>query len=170
MPKPTLSEVASAVLDPFLSDNFTLNFASVPGGANAIPLLMQCQSAPKPGKTVAAVEVQLFGYTFEHAGNATFGHSLSVTYVENRQLQIIKILEDWNTFCRNPLTQTGNYKADYTRNGILTLYDQTGAAVSEYSIFNCWPTEVPELSLDGTSSNVITVGSTFQYDYWVRNF
>jgi hypothetical protein len=166
MPKPTLGDVIKAVPDPLLSDNYTLSFPSVPTGDDAIPLLMQCKSASKPGYTINAVEVQLFGHTVEHAGNKTFGHDMTVEYVENRSLQIHNILEKWGEMVRGTQSQHGAFKSEYVRDGYLTIFDQKGNVVSEYVIENCWPSVVPESPFDGTASNIITLSITFKYDVY----
>ena len=166
MPKPSLGQISAAVLDPMLSDNFQMNFASVPTGANSQPLLMQCRTANKPGWTINSLEVQLFGHTTEHAGNLTYGHDLTLDYVENRSAQISKIIEDWGKFVRDPATQTGNYKADYQRDGELTVFDQKGNVVRSYIIHGCWPSSLPDVSFDGASSSIISLSVGFKYDWW----
>jgi len=52
MPKPNIDRIQSAIPDPMLSDNFQLNIPRVPGAGNAIPLLLQCRTAIKPGFTI----------------------------------------------------------------------------------------------------------------------
>lgn len=166
MGKPTLQQVSSAVIDPMLSDNFQLSIPSVPGGGNAVPLLMNCQQATKPGITIEPVDVILFGHQLEFAGRLTYSHDLSVTYVENRDGAVAKILEDWAEFIRSHQTQHGAYKADYQRDGRLSIFDNTGTEVRTYLIKNLWPTTVPEVQFDGTAANLITLGASFKYD-WV---
>jgi hypothetical protein len=166
MAKPSLGAVLAAVPDPLLSDNFQLAFPNVPTGDNSIPLLMQCKTAIKPGFTINNVEVQLFGHTVEHAGNKTFSHDLSVEYVENRMLQIHDILEGWGNLIRGTQTQHGAFKADYARDGYLTVFDQMGNTVKEYVIVNCWPSVVPDDPFDGTAANVISMQISFKYDYY----
>lgn len=166
MPKPTLGDIITAIPDPLLSDNFQLNFPSVPSGDSAVPLLMQCRTASKPGVTVNSAEVQLFGHTVEHATNKTFGHDMSVEYVENRSLQIHYILEKWANFIRGTQSQHGAFKQAYARDATLTVFNQQGDTVAEYVIVNCWPSSVPDTSFDGSSSNIISVSVGFKYDYY----
>lgn len=168
MPKPNLGAIAAAIPDPMLSDNFQLNFPSVPTGDNAIPLLMQCRTVQKPGFTINQVDVQLFGHTLEHAGNKTYTHDLSVEYVENRFGQITKILENWGDLIRGTESQHGAYKSEYARDAYLTIFDQKGIAVIEYTIINCWPSTIPELPFDGQQSGPITLSVTFKYDHYTR--
>lgn len=166
MGKPTLSDVASSIPDPMLSDNFSLDIPNVPTGDSTVSLYMQCQQATKPGMTVNAVEVQLFGHTTEHAGNLTYNHDLSVTYVENRKAQILRLLERWAEYCRSHDTQHGHYKSEYARDAYLKIYDQKGLTVATYRIVNLWPTTVPDVSFDGTNSTAITLQVGFKFDYY----
>lgn len=164
--KPQLGMINTAIPDPALSDNFQLNFPNIPTGENAIPLLMQCQQVSKPGVTVNNVEVQLFGHTAEHASNKVYSHDLAVTYVENRFLQIHKILERWANLIRGTQSQHGVYKLQYARDAYLTVFDQMGKVISEYVVVNCWPSVVPETDFHGNSSDIITLACTFKYDYY----
>ncbi len=166
MPKPNIGDVAAAIPDPMLSDNFVLDIPNVPTGANTVPLRMLCQQASKPGMTINAVEVQLFGHTLEHVGNLTYSHDMTMQYLENRMAQIQTILENWAEFCRSHDTQHGAYKSEYARDGYLTIFDQKGAKVKEYRIVNMWPSQVPEVQFDGTNSTAITLSVSFKYDYY----
>lgn len=165
MPKPTIGDIAASVPDPMLSDNFVLDIPSLPIGVSARPLLMQCRTATKPGMTINAVEVQLFGHTLEHAGNLTYNHDMSVEYLENRKAEILTILEGWAEFVRSHDTQHGAYKSEYARDGYLRIFDQKGIKVKEYRIVNMWPSQVPDVSFDGQSSNIIALSVTWKFDY-----
>lgn len=168
MPKPSIGDVAASIMDPMLSDNFVLEIPNVPTGANTVPLRMQCQQATKPGMTINAVEVQLFGHTLEHAGNLTYNHDMTVQYLENRKAQIQGLLEAWAEYVRSHDSQHGAYKSEYARDGYLTIFDQKGTKVKEYRIVNMWPSVVPEVQFDGTASNIITLSVTFKFDYYVE--
>ena len=169
MPKPQLGQIAAAVVDPLLSDNFSLNIPSVPSGDSTVPLLMLCRTATKPGMTLNQVEVQLFGHTLEYAGNLTYNHDLSVEYVENRSMQIHKILEAWMLYIRAEETQHGAYASEYYRNADFTVYDNKGNVVREYTIHGLWPSAVQDLSFDGTSANSLACSVTFKFNtYSIR--
>lgn len=166
MPKPTILQVQSSIQDPLLSDNYQLEFPNVPTGANSVPLLMQCQSAQKPGITLTPIEVQVFGHTLEYAGNLTYSHDMTVEYVENRMMQITSILEGWAELIRNHETQHGGYHSEYARDAYMTVFDNKGAIVKKYRIVGCWPTQVPEISFNGSSSTLIMLSTTFKYDWY----
>lgn len=164
--KPTLGDIAASVLDPMLSDNYLLNIPDVPGGGNANALRMQCTSAVKPGSTINAVEVQVFGHTLEYAANKTFSHDMSVEYVENRTGQITAALEAWADLIRGTETQLGGYKSEYARSAYFTIFDNKGQTVREYEIVGLWPSAVPDLSFNGSSSSIITLSVSWKYDYY----
>ena len=164
MAKPSFGEVSASVLDPMLSDNFMLNIPNPPAGVNSGPLRIQCRTAAKPGFTINSVEVQVFGHTLEYASNLTFSHDISVDFVENRSGQITTALEAWGKLIRDNETQSGGYKSEYAVSGIFDVYDQKGTLVKQYKIENMWPSQIPDLSFDGSSSSVISLSVTFKYD------
>ncbi len=166
MAKPTLDQLQASVLDPMLSDNFLLDIPDVPGGGNAQALRIQCQSATKPGVTINAVEVQVFGHTLEFAGNKTFNHDMTIEYVENRQAEITTALESWAQLIRQTATQTGAYKKDYARSARFYIYDNMGVTVRDYTVYGLWPSVVPDISFNGTSSSIINLSTTFKFDYY----
>ena len=174
MPKPQLGKILSTIKDPMVSDHFTLEFPQVPndGGASE-PLLIQCQQATKPGVTVNEVAVALFGHSIVYAGNKTFNHDLNVTYVENVRGGIIRIFENWAELIRGTETQHGATKFDgegvgYATNAILTIFDNGGQAALIYTLYNIWPSSVPETSFDGSSSNLITHSIGFKFDHYQK--
>ena len=164
--KPTLGDIAATVMDPMLSDNYLLDIPNLPVAGNAQALRMQCTSATKPGATINAVEVQVFGHTLEFAGNKTFSHDMSVEYVENRSGQITETLENWAELIRTTEGQTGGYKSEYARNGVFSIFDNKGITVREYTIVGMWPSAVPDLSFQGSSSSIITLSVSWKYDYY----
>lgn len=165
MAKPNLESILT-IADPMLSDNFEFIFGTVPGSNNTESLRLQCKTAVKPGSTLEQVTYDLFGHTVEFAGRLTYGHTMSVEYVENWQGTITRTLEKWQEFARAHGTQHGNFKAGYATNAELIIYNQVGDVSLKYKIFNVWPTEVPDLSFDGSAANALSVSATFSYDYF----
>lgn len=163
MPKPNFDEVLS-VKDPMLNDNYDLTFPSIPGGGDGRALKLQCKTAVKPGTTLAEVEVELFGHKLMHAARRTWSNEISVEFVEDHTGVITRTLEAWAEYIRRTLTQHGNFKAQYAVNAQLRIYDQPGNLVATYTLRNCWPSQVPDLSFDGSGGAIITLGASFKYD------
>lgn len=167
MAVPQIGKIASVIKDPMVSDHFQLEFPEVPTGQqDEEPLLISCQQAMKPGMTLNQVEVQLFGHTLEFAGNLTYGHDLSVTFVENVRGSILRTLEKWVEIARGHTTQHGEFKAGYSRDAVLSIFDNKGDTVLKYKIFGVWPSQLPDTQFDGTNSTLITHAVTFKYDYF----
>jgi hypothetical protein len=167
MGKPQIGKVASVIKDPMVSDQFVLEFPSVPTGDSDVePLMIHCQQATKPGMTINEVQVQLFGHTLVYAGNLTFSHDMSITMVENVRGGIMRCLERWAYLCRNHHTQHGEFKTGYARDAKLTVFDNKGDAALIYKIFNVWPSQVPDTQFDGTNATLITHSVSFKYDWY----
>lgn len=172
MPKPQLKDVMSVIRDPMVSDHFTLEIPLVPtGSSDAETLMVQCQSATKPGETIDEVAVALFGHTVVYAGRKVFNHDLNVTFVENVRGTIVRMLEKWAEIIRGSETQHGAFKQGgdgYAKDGKLTIWDNKGEAVLIYAMYNMWPATIPETQYDGTASNLITHAVGFKFDWYER--
>ena len=165
--KPQIGKIMSVIKDPMVSDQFVLEFPSVPtGNADSEPLMIHCQQVAKPGVTVNEVQVQVFGHTLVYAGNLTYSHDMSVTFVENVRGSIMRSLEHWSEKIRNHLSQHGEFFAGYSTDAKLTIFDNKGAASLIYKIYGIWPATLPEVQMDGTNANLITHSVSFKYQYY----
>lgn len=182
MAKVTLTELQS-LPDPLTSDLYELVIGLIPGSAasnataggagvatnssgSANALRIQCQQVSIPSKTVEAVQVDLAANTLMFAGRMTFDHTMNITFVENRRMDIFNTLNGWAEYCRNKETQLGQYKAKYSTTAELYVYDQIGTVIKMFKIFGLWINVIPEYQFDSSAANLITCASQFQYDYW----
>jgi hypothetical protein len=165
--KPNLYSILT-IADPMLSDNFELIFPTVPslsGSGNTESLRLQCKTATKPGMTLEQVTYDLFGHTVEFGGRLTYSHTMTVEFVENWQGTITRNLENWLEMCRTHQSQHGHFKAQYVSTATLNIYNQVGDISLAYKIFNMFPTEIPELSFDGSAATALSLSATFSFDY-----
>lgn len=167
MAKPNLDEVLG-VKDPMLNDNFELLFADVPNGGNGRDLRIQCKTAIKPGTSITEVEIELFGHKVLHGAKRTWSNELSIEFVEDNKGTITKALEDWSEYIRGTDSQHGEFKEQYAKNATFIIYDQKGEKAMEYDLFNCWPSQVPDLQFDGTGGANITLSASFKFDHVKR--
>lgn len=179
MAKVTLSDMQS-LPDPLTSDLYELVIGNIPGSSGVSGssgtggsrsasdvLRIQCQTVSLPGKTIEPVQVDLSGNTLMFAGRMTYTHDLSITFVENRNMEIFKILNGWAEYTRFHRNQLGHYKADYATNSAqLFIMDQMGQTIETFNFYGLWLNTLPEYSFDGASSTVITAAASFQIDYW----
>ena len=164
--KITLAESQS--LPDFLTNEaFVLMFGSIPGESDTKRLMLQCKTAPIPAETVESLEGQIAGYKKHQSGIRTWSGTLSVSFLETKDMAVLKRLRTWQQFCRG--TQTGisvGYSEDYTRTGEVTVFDSTGKVATTCKIYKMFPTEIPEVSLDSSgSAAAVEVSVTFSFDY-----
>jgi hypothetical protein len=115
---------------------------------------------------------------------------MSIEYVEDRSATITRTLSNWQQLARHHFSQHGNYKTSsgadgqggsggnigvfnptgdsggYARDALFIVYDQAGFETAKFKVYGCWPSEVPDLSFDGSGANLISVSATFTYDYY----
>ena len=163
-----------AIVDPLYSDNFELYFPTIPqgiggarlSGASDGGLRLQCKSATIPGIMNEAQDITLHGFKLSTAGRTTFSNTLSVTYMENRSLTVQRVLKNWVNSVRDFRTQTSIGKAKYAvQDAQLLCYNETGGISATFTLWNCFCSEVQDISMDGTSANIIDVNATFRYDF-----
>lgn len=162
----TLDEINEQT-DPMDSEHFRLLFGNIPGSGDSRPMTILCQTAAIPGVTIEPVEIGLHGHTLRFRGKQTFSGTFSVGFVEVSSYEIMSRLRKWKEFCvgTNSATSEG-FKPAYSVTAELEVMDVTGAVADRVKIFGVWPTEVPEVQLDGQSSQAMLVQPTFAFDYF----
>lgn len=167
MAKVSLTELQS-LPDPMTSDLYEFVIGRIPGnsGINTNVIRIQCQQVSIPSATIEPVNLELQGNSLVFAGRKVYTHDLSITFVENRKMEIFKAMAGWAEFVRQKQTQLGSYKAEYSTTATLYVYDQRGVTVSTINYFGLWISTTPEYQFDSTAANLITAACTFQYDYW----
>ena len=169
--KPALGDVET-ILDPMLSDNYEFFIPKMPqalsSGTDGPRLLrLYCKSATKPGIENSVVDVDLYGHKLKFSGRATFDNTLTVEFVENRNGEVIKLLEDWHEIVRSPGWQLGEYKSRYKADSAeIVIVDQPGQRVAQYILYNVYPTTLPEMAFTGDDAQIISQSVTFSYDWW----
>ena len=161
-----LAEIQS-LPDVLTNESFVLMFGSIPGESENKRLTLQCQSAVIPGTTNNKVSSTLAGFTRHQSGTRTWQGTMSVTFLETKDMAVLSRLRTWDQYCRG--TQSGvsiGYSEDYTVDGELTVFDSTGAKSTSCKIYNMFPTDVPDITLDSSGqAAAVTVSVTFSYDY-----
>ena len=61
------------------------------------------------------------------------------------------------------IANTGAYGSDYLQDVQLVLYDDTNTVVRTITLLDCFPQNVDDVNLDGTSSQAVFVTVTFEY-------
>jgi hypothetical protein len=163
-----------AINDPLYGDNFELWIPTLPTGVSGTPgnaknaLRIQCKSVSMPGVQNEAQDLTLHGYKVSVVGRTVFQNTLSITYVETRQLEIYQTLKQWVKACRDWQTQISKGKQAYSTVGNLALFDEQGQVItgSAWTIGNMWCEQVQDINLDGSSASIVEVSASFRYDWF----
>lgn len=167
MPKVNALEL-QAFGDPLQSDFFELVIPNVPGAAMAAASILRvsCQSVELPAKMLEVVQKELSGNQLQYAGRSLTDHDVTITSMENRNLDVHRSLRNAIEFARAQQTQVGNYKINYARRAVLNIFDQMGIQTASFILNNLWLNNLGPLAMDGTSSNPVMIQSTWQIDWW----
>jgi len=165
MPRTKLEDV-NQLTDPLYQYNFDLVIANVPGvsGADVRSLRTKIQTTSIPGIETEVVDVALHGVTKRYAGRKTYAGSLEFEMLELRDMSSRNTLRGWHDFTRNHSGQ-GAYSDEYMTTVDIVLYDDKDAEVKTIRLFNCWLSAFADASVDGSSSEAVTVGGTLTYFY-----
>lgn len=155
--------------DPLLSYNFDLLFTRVPGnsGNAGRELTIKCQSSALPGLQLEQQTLGLHGVEVSYAGRQLWNKTFQAQFVETRDGNTRRAFKNWVEFARNNRRGTGTYKRDYAVDAIMRLYDDVPNAIETSKIVGTFPTQVDDLSMDGSQGNIVMVSVTFSYD-WVE--
>lgn len=148
-------------------DAFYLAITAVPGdGGDLTNLALKCLNATIAGFSNEKMQVALHSHQRSFRGRGIQPQSLSVTYYEDQTFDTWKIIKSWHEFVVG--TTSGNsqgFLKDYSSTGTLEVYDHVGDVIHTMTYYNIFPTDVGDLSLDGSSSSPLQVSVTFSYDY-----
>ena len=127
-----------------------------------------CKATAAPASTIAPIDVGYFGRVVKVAGDRTF-QDWNVTVINDEDFSVRDTFEAWhnniNTLVSNIKTVEGNA---YTGTGTITQYSKNGDIIKEYEIFDLFPTNLSDMTLNWDSQNQIQeFGVTFAYNYWV---
>jgi len=151
--------------DPLLSYNFDL-IIRPKGGGNGRPLTVKCQSTSIPGMQIESVTLSLKGAEAKYAGRRMYTKTLEASITETRDMSTYNAIQSWFDTIRNPVANTGSYKADYSSTVQLILYDDIPTAVKTFNLFGVYPETLSDAPLESSSSTIVSYNLTLSYDYF----
>lgn len=160
----TYSDI-DAELDPLDQIKYRLYIPEVPGGGSAKSLEINCQNAIWPGSSTEDYEVTRHGITKSFRGRKVFPRTLSINFVELTGAPISKTLKSWLEFKAGSETNNSQGFSDsYKTTMYLDILDTTGEPTHTVTIEGFHPQDVPDVTMDGTSSGQVLLSATFKYD------
>lgn len=169
----TLTDIRGGLPDAADTELFDFIIPSVPGissqGGSGRDLAVLCQQAVWPGRGNEIMEVPLHGAQLNFAGRVTMPRTMSITYAERSDLLVTNTIRRWMGFQRGMISGVSRgYKKDYAVDGAVCYkYDTTGKVVDTCVFYGLMPEDLPDVQLDGSSTNLWTVSVSFRYDFYV---
>lgn len=127
-------------------------------------IALRCQQASIPGVQVEQMLVGLHGHERNFAGRTVYSKTMAVTFVETTGGATSRYLRAWKEAARGSNSGNGAYSNVYGTDAVLEVLDTSGAVALSYRIYTCWPTDIPEVQLDGSGSNPFLQPCTFSFD------
>lgn len=159
-------EQVQGLEDTLLTHRFSIEFPALPGGGDPAGLTVRCQQLVFPGSAINPVETILHGFKRQEFGRKEHPGQMQATFVETRSMPTWSALKAWQEQIRG--TRSGSSaapRASLALTPTVTVYDEMDQAVGMCQVFSCWPQDVPEVQLDGSSDTQFLINVTFAYDY-----
>lgn len=169
----TLTDVRGGLPDAADTELFDFIIPSVPGvasqGSSGRDLAVLCQQAVWPGRGNEIMEAPIHGQQLNFAGRVTMPRTMSVTWVERSDLIVTNTFRRWFGFQRGMISGVSRgYKKDYAVDGaVVYKYDTTGLVVDTCVFYGLQPEDMPDVQLDGSSTNLWTCSISLRYDFYV---
>jgi hypothetical protein len=142
---------------------------------NEEDLIIRCRSMSTGSRTTNSTTSEFMGTKQAFPGKVDTLGIVTATFEETEDQRITKILYEWqqlifNMNPENPIAAGKSkfpYKRLMSKDIFLIMYKYDGTPLEKMIRFmNCWPQNVPEISLDYSSGNSVIVSCSFQYDNW----
>ncbi len=158
--------------------NWEIVIPDIKSISDAIPdvedLTLRARSVSLPSRGNEKIESNFGAMKQFFPGKPTFSHTTTIVFEEFEDQMISKVFFDWANLLLDtrPSSPTGGVsqvekKRDATKDMLIRLFDVNGEVVERtWKLFNCFPENQDEISLDYTDNNSIKIPVTFSYDFW----
>lgn len=155
----------NAIADPLDQSAFELLIGNVPIAGATLDLTVKCQTVSIPGMSTEVFETMLHGHVIKVRGRKVYPRTLTTTMIEDSQFATHNKLRQWSEFIAG--TESGNsqgFRSEYAVDAQLIVYNTKGDPISRTIFENFFPQEISDTQLDGSSSAVVSVSTTWSYD------
>lgn len=119
--------------------------------------------------TVEATETDYGrGVVLRDVGRTLYSGDLTTSFKEDVNLNIVSSILSWMKEIDDIVGGTGLEKSQYQADGDLSLLDRQENPIWTRRYVGLWPSEISELSLDATATDVAQVDVTWKFDYFTE--
>jgi len=144
-------------------------FSNPVGGGDADALMLRCQTANIPGRSLGEILVpfkQSAGIKFP--GKYTVSHTWACTFIEGTDKKIFDALYAWKQAIVHDKLNVGGPDTVIKANIYLRLLDTKGSVYLKIKLVGCYPQEVDEVPLAYEDEDSIKYPATFSFDHWEK--
>jgi len=135
-------------------------------GANTEQATYLVNTSSLPAGTIEEQETAWQGYTYKVAGKSTFA-TWTVQYKVDALADIRRWFVGWQTLIHDPTTNIYSAPADYMVDQQVELLGNEGESITKYKLIGAWPSEIGEITLDYTATDLAIFDVTYTYQYHV---
>lgn len=131
-------------------------------------MTLKCQQAQLPGYGQTHWPAQIAGHVLNFRGQKSYPRILSLMFFEDRNMATTTKLRQWCEYTVG--SNSGNsagYKAQYSINADLVVYDNTGLEIDRLTFFNLMIDQISDTQLDGAATQAMMIQATFAYDRYL---
>lgn len=165
MARPNIENVLS-LTDLQTTFDFALYIPRIPGVADSRQMSYRCTTASIPGTSIEPVQQRAHGVRIQQAGMRNYEDTFEFSIIETRDGMSRDMLIKWMNFARSWNNNGGGYKSEYAVPVELALYDTKNVVTRGIKFINAWLSNIGSVSLDQSSSSVVTYAATLTYDFY----
>lgn len=157
-----------ALPDMLSNDNWVFMLSGIPGYNGSVfnDVCLKALSATIPGVSQEAFQVTIAGFVRFFRGRKLYSHTLSIALSETVDFSATNAMRSWNEYIAGTNSGTSKgYSNDYTVTGTIYTFDTTGKAVDVANFRKLQLTDLGDTSLNGESTQAMTLNPTFRFDY-----
>lgn len=152
--------------DPLTTGRFELSLVDNSGNSDeARTLKIRCQTVDFPGFNIEPVVWGLHGHEGRVRGRLTFEGTLSAVFSELVTGDVFRALYRRQQMTVGTNSGNGEYLPQYAYTGELSIVDNYGRIALATKIHRMWITTLSSINLDGQSSALALITSTWSYDW-----
>jgi hypothetical protein len=152
------------------NDRYEFLLGTVPGGGSAANMTLSVTTTTYGGFGNEVYDAPVSAHVRRFRGRKTYPRTLTFTYDETVDFANTTLLRAWNEFIVG--TVSGNsqgYRADYSINADLVIYDTTGVEAESLTYWYSFLTDVADITVSSETSALFQGTATVAYDYAVSS-
>jgi hypothetical protein len=137
------------------------------GGGDSDTLMLRCQSASMPGRSVDIIEIPYKqSAALQFAGKLKYDHTFKCEFIEGEDRQVFDAIYAWCQQIVDDVTNLAQGDVTSKTDIYLTLLTTNDEPYNQIKLKGCFVESMDSVSLNYNTNEPIKFGVTFRYDSW----